>query len=88
MKKKYAPHEPEEEVLSVADAFQDAEQSEARWKAFEKDERLCRVLVELPQPAFSKLEKLALQRKRTVSHLVEEVITGLVDAFALPEEDA
>jgi len=88
MKKKYAPHEPEEEVLSAADAFLDAEQSESRWRAFEKDEGLCRVLVELPQPAFSKLEKLALQRKRTVSHLVEEVITGLVDAFVLPEEDA
>jgi hypothetical protein len=88
MKKKYTPHEPEEEVLSAADAFLDAEQSESRWRAFEKDEGLCRVLVELPQPAFSKLEKLAFQRKRTVSHLVEEVITGLVDAFALPEEDA
>ena len=88
MKKKYAPHEPEEEVLSAAEAIQDAEQSEARWKTFEKDERLCRVLVELPEPAFSKLEKLALQRRRTVSNLVEEVITGLVDAFVLPEEKA
>ncbi len=26
MKKKYAPHEPEEEELSAADAFKDAEQ--------------------------------------------------------------
>ena len=88
MKKKYSPHEPEEEVLSAADAIQDAELSEARWQAFERDERLRRVLVELPEPAFSKLEKLALQRRRTVSNLVEEVITGLVDAFALPEEKA
>ena len=55
---------------------------------FEKDEKLCRVLVELPQPAFSKLEKLALQRRRTVSHLVEEVITGPVDSFVLPDEKA
>jgi predicted DNA-binding ribbon-helix-helix protein len=44
-------------------------------------------LVELPEPAFSKLEKLARQRRRTVAHLMEEVITSLVDAFALPEED-
>ncbi len=88
MKKKYAPHEPEEEVLSAAEAIQDAENSEARWKTFEKDQRLCRVLVELPEPAFSKLEKLALQRRRTVSNLVEEVITGLVDTFVLPEEKA
>ncbi len=88
MKKIYAPHEPEEEVLSAADAIQDAEQSEARWQAFEKGEKMCRVLVELPLPAFSRLEKLALQRRRTVSHLVEEVITGLVDVFVLPEEKA
>ena len=88
MKKKYEPHEPEEEVLTAEDSFQDAEQSEARWLAFEKDERLRRLLVELPEPAFSKLEKLAPQRRRTVSHLVEEVITGLVDVFVLPEEKA
>jgi len=88
MKKKYKPHEPEEEVLTAVDSFQDAEQSEARWLAFEKDEKLRRLLVELPEPAFSKLEKLALQRRRTVSHLVEEVITGLVDVFVLPEEKA
>lgn len=88
MGKKYAPHEPEEEVLSAADALQDAELSEARWQAFERDKRVRRVLVELPEPAFSKLEKLARQRRRTVSNLVEEIITGLVDAFALPEEKA
>jgi hypothetical protein len=40
MKKKYAPHEPEEEVLSAADAFKDAEISEARWQTFERDQRL------------------------------------------------
>lgn len=88
MKKKYSPHEPEEEVLSAADAFHDAEQSEARWQAFEKDQKLRRLLVELPEPAFSKLETLARARKRTVAHLVEEVITSLADAFALPEEKA
>lgn len=88
MKKKYSPHEPEEEALSAADALQDAELSEARWQAFERDEKLRRVLVELPEPAFCKLEKLAQQRRRTVSKILEEVITGLVDAFALPEEKA
>jgi hypothetical protein len=88
MRKKYAPHEPEEDVLSAADAFRDAEQSEARWQTFERDQKLRRLLVELPEPAFSKLEKLASQRRRTVAHLVEEVITGLVDALAPTEEEA
>ncbi len=88
MKKKYSPHEPEEDVLSAADVFQDAKQSEARWQAFEKDQKLRRLLVELPEPAFSKLETLARARRRTVAHLVEEVITSLADAFALPEEKA
>ncbi len=40
MKKKYTPHEPEEEVLSAADAFKDAEQSEARWQTFERGQSL------------------------------------------------
>ena len=88
MKKIYEPHEPEEEVLSAEDAFRDAEQSESRWQTNELDQKRHRLLVELPEPAFSKLEKLAQQRKRTVANLVEEVITGLVDAFALPDEKA
>lgn len=88
MKKKYAPHEPEEEVLSAADAFQDAEESEARWRAFERDEKLRRVLVELPEPAFFELEKLAHKRRRSVSHLIEEVIADLLDVPVLPEEKA
>jgi hypothetical protein len=88
MKKRYSPHEPEEEVLSAEDAFRDAEQSEVRWQTLERDQKLRRLLVELPEPSFSKLEKLAQQRRRTVAHLVEEVITSLVDAFALPEEKA
>ena len=86
MKKIYEPHEPEEEVLSTEDAFEDAEKSEARWQTFERDQKRHRLLVELPEPAFSKLEKLAQQRRRTVANLVEEIITGLVDAFALPDE--
>jgi hypothetical protein len=45
-------------------------------------------MVERPEPAFSKLEKLARARRRTVAHLVEEVITGLVDALAPSEEEA
>ncbi len=88
MKKIYSPHEPDEEVLLADDAFRDAEQSEARWQIFEKDQKRHRLLVELPEPAFSKLEKLAQYRKRTVASLVEEVITDLVDAFALPDEKA
>ncbi len=88
MKKKYAPHESEEDVLSADDAFLDAEQSEARWQSFERDQRMHRLLLELPEPAFSKLEKLAMQRRKTVSNLVEEVITNLVDTFALPEDKA
>ena len=88
MKKNYLPHEPEEEVLSAEDAFRDSEQSEARWQNFELDQKLRRLLVELPEPSFSKLEKPAQQRRRTVAHLVEEAITSLVDAFALPEEKA
>ena len=64
MKKKYKPHEPEEEVLTAVDSFQDAEQSEARWLAFEKDEKLRRLLVELPEPACTKFYKWTRGRQK------------------------
>jgi hypothetical protein len=37
MRKIYAPHEPEEEVLSADDAFRDAEQSESICKGWSRD---------------------------------------------------
>ncbi|MCX6677591.1 MAG: hypothetical protein NTU95_06560 [Methanothrix sp.] len=49
-----------------------------------------RVAVSNTGPLISALqsEMKKKQRRRTVSHLVEEVITGRVDAFVLPEEKA
>jgi hypothetical protein len=64
----YAPHEPAEEVLSVEDAFRDAERSEGRWRAFEQEEYLRRMLIELPEPAYLTLEELA-KRYRISSKL-------------------
>jgi hypothetical protein len=45
-------------------------------------------LEKLPEPAFSKLERLVRARRRTVANLVEGVITGLVDALAPSEDEA
>ena len=42
MQKSFAPHEPDEPLLSVADAFADAEQSEGRSQAFEESHGLNR----------------------------------------------
>lgn len=58
MNKQYAPHEPGEELLSVEDAFRDAERLEVRWRAFEREKHLRRVLIELPEPAYWTLEEL------------------------------
>jgi hypothetical protein len=82
MSKQYAPHEPDEPVLSAEDAFRDAECSEARWQLYEREQHLRRVLVELPEPAFLALEKLAERQKQTVAHLVSQVMVELVDTFA------
>jgi len=84
MSRQYAPHEPEEEVLSVEDAFHDAERSEARWQAFEQEEYLRRVLIELPEPAYLTLEELARRQKQTVPGLIERVIGELLVTFAPP----
>lgn len=84
MSKQYAPHEPEEEVLSVEDAFRDAERSEARWRAFEQKGYLRRVLIELPESAYLTLEELARRQKQTVPGLIERVIGELLVTFAPP----
>lgn len=84
MSKRYAPHEPDEKLLSAEDAFRDADLSEARWQDFEQEQRLKRVVIELREPAYETLEQLARRQNRTVSHMVEEAITQLFTTFALP----
>lgn len=60
MSKQYAPHEPEEEVLSVEDAFRDAERSEARWRAFEQkvpERKVVHSLEDIPEFASEEEER-------------------------------
>ncbi|MBN1889005.1 MAG: ribbon-helix-helix protein, CopG family [Thermoflexales bacterium] len=80
--KSIAPHEPQEQVLSAADAFADAQNSEARWQAFEARHGIKRVFIELPEPTYNTLEQLAGQQQRSVSTLIERVIQDLVVTFA------
>jgi len=81
MKKTFAPHEPDEPLLSVEDAFADAEQSEERWRAFEKSHGLKRVIVDLPEPTFLALQRVAERQNQTVARLVGQVMIDLADAF-------
>ena len=84
MSKQYAPHEPDEKLLSTDDAFRDADRSEARWQAFEQERHLKRVVIELREPAYGTLEELARRQNRTVSRIGEEVIDQLLATFAPP----
>ena len=88
MKKIFAPHEPEEEVLSAADAIQDAEQSEARWQAFEKGEKMCRVTCRVAAACLLQTGEAGPAKKKDRVSSCREVITGLVDVFVLPDEKA
>ncbi len=81
MAKRYAPHEPEEDVFSPEDAFRDAEQSEARWKAIAQKQRMQNMLVELPEPLYLTLDELARRQNRTAPRLVEDIIRELLFAF-------
>lgn len=81
MKKQYEPHEPDEALLSVEDAFRDADLSEARWQAFEQERHLKRVVIELREPAYRRLEELARRQNRTVARMVEDVLSQLLAAF-------
>lgn len=82
MSKSYAAHEPNEPALSAQDAFADAARSEARWQTFEREQHLRRVLIELPEPAFLALEKIAERQNQTVARLVGQVIAELAGTFA------
>lgn len=80
--KAISPHEPLEELLSVDDAFADARASEERWQAFETERGLKRIFIELPEPLYQTLERLAQQQQRSVPVFIEQVIQDLVVTFA------
>ena len=84
MNKQYAPHEPDENLLSADDAFRDADLSEERWRVFEQERHVKRVMIELREPAYGTLEELARRQNRTVSRMVEEMIDQLLTTFAPP----
>ena len=75
------PHEPNEELLSVDDAFADARRSEARWQAFEAEHNLKRVYIDLPQPLYQTLEQLGKRQELSVPLFIERVIQNLVVTF-------
>ena len=79
-----SPHEPEEGLLSADDAFADARNSESRWQAFETEQGVRRIFIELPEPTYDRLERLAQQQHRSVPVLVERVIQDLLVTFAPP----
>ncbi|MBM4457203.1 MAG: hypothetical protein FJ011_05465 [Chloroflexi bacterium] len=81
MSKQCAPHELDEELLSAAEAFRDADLSEARWQVFEQERRLKRAVIELQEPAYGVLEELARQQNRSVSRMAEEVMSHLLAIF-------
>ncbi len=70
------------DILPAADAFCDAEQSEARWQAVAREQRMQPVLIELPEPIYQTLEELARRQHRTVPRLIEQTIERLVLTFA------
>jgi hypothetical protein len=80
--KRILPHEPEEELLSADDAFADARNSEARWQAFDTDHGLKRIFIEVPEPLYYTLERLARQQQQSVPGFIEHVIQDLVVTFA------
>jgi len=77
-----APHEPEEELLSVEDAFEDAAGSEARWQALAGERAVRQLCIELPGPVYETLERLAERQHQPVPAFVEHVIEDLLATFA------
>ena len=77
-----SPHEPNEDLVTVEEAFADAEQSEARWRAYEQGQKIKPVLIQLPESTYFALEQLAKQQDRTVPMLIGQLVESLTVAFA------
>lgn len=78
--KAIAPHEPNDELHSVADAYVDAHNSEMCWRAFDTEHGLKRVFIELPEPVYHALDELARQQHQSVAVFIERVIQDLTTA--------
>ena len=80
--KTIAPHEPTKALLSAEEAFADASASEKRWQVFDAEQGLKRIFIDLPDPLYHTLERLAQQRQQSVPMFVEHVLEDLVTTFA------
>ena len=76
------PHEPEEELLSVEDAFADAARSEALWRDLEHEHPLKQVRIELTELAYGTLEHLAARRHEPVPAFIQHVLEDLLATFS------
>lgn len=79
--KKITSHEPEEQLPSLAETIADAAASEARWQAFDTEQGLKRVAIDLPLPLYNRLKQIAHQRNQSVPVLIERVIEDLALTF-------
>jgi DNA-binding MarR family transcriptional regulator len=80
---KIAPHEPDESLLSdPEEAFRDAELSEARWQAWESQQQLQPVLVELSPAEYRLLASLAQRQGKTVPQLAEALLQSILSALS------
>jgi hypothetical protein len=60
------PHEPTEELLTAAEAFADADESERRWQSFDADCGVKRVVLDLPAALYQGVERVAKRQGRSV----------------------
>ena len=76
-------HEPEELLLSGEDAVKDAEESEERWREWERKHQRKPIQIDLPQNEYDVLEDLAKEKR---DWLRENYIRILIDNGVKGEE--
>lgn len=74
-------HEPEELLLSGEDALRDAEESEKRWREWERKHQLKSIRIDLPQSEYDLLEDLAKKQGKTVSQVVQALLDSVLSAL-------
>ena len=74
-------HEPEELLLSGEDAVKDAEESEKRWREWERKHQWKPIRIDLPQSEYDVLEDLAQKQGKTVSQVAQALLDGVLSAL-------
>jgi len=69
-------------VSSVDEIFEDADASQQRWQAWERQHQMKSIRIEVPQVEYTMLEDLAQRQGKTVPQIIQALLDGILSTLA------